>query len=158
MSNNHYRGILLITVAIISFSCQSQSQEKWIKDMEVHTYHGGGNVPESKTVIIKNSSGRYIHWVQQKTDTFNFSLSQQELNDLLKEINTDHFKNIISGETDGIAYDKPTTSVKFIWGKKIHEVNVGATEEIKKGNAQAFYSLYNYILALAAKKTGQVAE
>lgn len=39
------------------------------------------------------------------------------------------------------------------WSSKTHEVSVGATEEIKKGNASGFYKLYNYILSLAEKKT-----
>ena len=85
-------------------------------------------------------------------------MSQQELNELLSKINTVHFKNIISGETGGIAYDKPTTSVKFIWENKSHEVSVGAVENIQKGNPPDFYSLYNYVLTLAAKKTGQPVE
>lgn len=136
-------------------SCQgSQSQEKWTKDMQISTYNGGGRVPESKTVIIKDSSGRYIHWANQKKDTFNFSLSQQELNDLMKEINAGHFRNIVSSETGNIAYDKPTTSVEFKWENKTHEVAIGATEAIK-GDDSGFYKLYNYILSLAAKKTGQ---
>jgi hypothetical protein len=139
-------------MAVIGISCQSKSQENWTKDMEISTYNGGGMRPESLTVIIKDSSGTYIHWRMPKTDTLTFTLSKQELDDLLNEINATHFRNIISGETGSIAYDKPTTSIKFKWGSKTHEVSVGATEGIKKGDASDFYKLYNYVMLLAEKK------
>lgn len=121
--------------------------------MELRIYHGGGMVPESKTVIITDSTCTYIHWRMPKTDTLTFTLSTQELDELMKEINAIHFRDIISGETGSIAYDKPTTSVKFKWGSKNHDVSVGATEGIKKGDASGFYKLYDYTLSLAEKKT-----
>jgi hypothetical protein len=155
MSNNYNKCWLIISITLIVLSCQSKSQEKWTKDMELSTYNGGGMVPESKTVIINDSTCTYIHWRMPKRDTLSFTLSKQERDDLLKEINTIHFRDIISGETGSIAYDKPTTSVKFKWSSKTHEVSVGATEGIKKGNASGFYKLYNYILSLAEKKTAQ---
>lgn len=146
---------MIATVAILSFSCKNRSQEKWRKDMEISTYYGGGMMPESKTVIIKDSSGTYIHWLQSKADTLSFTLSKQELDGLLKEINVNDFRSIFSGGMGSVAYDKPTTSVKFKWGNQFHEVSIGATEGIKKGDADSFYQLYNYILSLAMKKTGQ---
>jgi hypothetical protein len=153
MPVNYNKWSLVTAIAVISLSCQTQSQEKWTKDMELSTYNGGGMVPESKTVIIKDSSCTYIHWHMPTTDTLVFTLSKQELDDLLKEINTTHFRDIISGETGSIAYDKPTTSVTFKWSSKTHEVSVGATEGIKKGNTSDFFKLYNDILSLAEKKT-----
>ena len=147
-----------MAIAIIGISCQSKSQEKWTKDMEIRTYHGGGKVPESETVIIKDLSGCYIHWKQHKKDTFSFSLSKLELNELMKEINTHQFRKIISLETGNVAYDKPTTSVEFKWENKTHEVRVGATEDVKDGNAEDFYKLYKYVLSLAVKKTGHTTE
>lgn len=145
-------------MAVICFSClNSQSQEKWSSEMEITTYNGGGMRPESKTVIIKDSLGTYIHWLQPKSDTLRFTLSKKELDDLLKEINTCRFRTIVSAETGAVAYDKPTTSVIFKWGGKTHEVIVGATEGIK-GEASGFFKLYNYIVTLAIKKTRQPAE
>lgn len=137
----------------MGLSCQNKSQEKWAKDMEIIAYNGGRMRPESKTVIIKDSSGTYIHWLMPKTDTLVFTLSKQELDDLLKEINAIHFRAIFSGGMGSIAYDKPTTSVKFKWDGQSHEVSIGATEGIKQGDASGFYKLYNYILSLAEKKT-----
>lgn len=149
---------VLTAMAVIGFSCQnSQSQEKWSSEMEITTYNGGGMRPESKTVIIKDSLGTYIHWLQPKRDTLAFTLSKKELDDLLKEINAVRFRTIISAATGTVAYDKPTTSVIFKWGGKTHEVSVGATEGIQ-GDASGFYTVYNYIVALAAKKTRQPAE
>jgi hypothetical protein len=75
------------------------------------------------------------------------------LDDLPEQINTSHFRDIISGETGSIAYDKPTTSVRFNWSIKTNEVSVGAMGGIKNGDASGFYRLYNYILSLAEKKT-----
>jgi hypothetical protein len=152
MSNHYLKWGIITAMTVIGMYCQSKSQEKWTKDMELSTYNGGGMVPESKTVIIKDSTCTYVHWRMPKTDTLVFTLSKQELDDLLKEINTIHFRDIISGETGSIAYDKPTTSVTFKWNGKTHEVSVGATEGIKKGDASGFYKLYNYILSLAEKK------
>ncbi len=120
--------------------------------MELITYNGGGMTPESKTVIINDSSGTYIHWLMPKTDTLVFSLSNQELDDLLKEINAIHFRTIFSGGMGTIAYDKPTTLIKLKWDNQSHEVSIGATEGIKEGEASGFYKLYNYILSLAEKK------
>ena len=142
---------LVTVIAIIGLSCQSKSQEKWTKDMELSTYEGGGMVPESKKVIINDSICTYIHWQMPKTDTLYFSLSKQQLDELAKEINTIHFRDIMSGETGSIAYDKPTTSINFKWSGKTHEVSVGATEGIIKGNAAGFFKLYNDILLLAEK-------
>jgi hypothetical protein len=153
MSSNYNKCRLIIAIALIGFSCQDRSQEKWAKDMELSAYNGGGMVPESKTVIIKDSSGTYIHWLMPKTDTLFFTLSKQELNDLLKEINAIHFRSIFSGGMGTIAYDKPSTSIKFKWNGQSHEVSIGATEGIKEGDASGFYELYNYILSLAEKKT-----
>lgn len=121
--------------------------------MELRAHHGGGMVPESKTVIITDSTCTYIHWRMPKRDTLAFTLSKQELDDLLKEIDSNHFRDIVSGETGVVVYDKPTTSVKFKWGSKNHEVSVGATKGIQKGDASGFYKLYDYILSLAEKKT-----
>lgn len=158
MTEKKYKWGMLMALAITMISCQgSKSQEKWTKHMQITTYNGGGRVPESKTVIIKDSSGLYIHWANQKKDTFNFSLSQPELDDLMNEINADRFRTINSGETGSIAYDKPTTSVEFKWENKTHEVAIGATEAIK-GDDSGFYKLYNYILSLAVKKTGQASD
>jgi hypothetical protein len=155
MSINYNKWWLIALMALIGISCQTKSQEKWTMDMELSTYNGGGMVPESKTVMIKGSACAYIHWQMPKTDTLVFTLSKQELDDLLIEIKNTHFRDIISGETGSIAYDKPTTSVEFKWSNKKHHVSVGATEGIKQGDAAGFYRLYNNILSLAEKKTAK---
>ena len=158
MLKNQIKNWLFISLIIIACSCRTYSQVKWTLDSELTTYEGGGMVPDSKTVIIKNLSGSYIHWHQHKRDTLYFKLSQAELNDLVKQLNVSNFNSIISGETGGIAYDKPTTSVELKQKGKSHEVNVGATTGIKKGDAGAFYDLYHYILNMALKKTGQLVD
>ncbi len=122
--------------------------------MEINTYNGGGMVPESRTVMIKGSTGTYIHWRQPKRDTLTFKCSQQELNDLMKETNVTHFREMNSAETGGIAYDKPTTSIEFTWAGKTHSASDGATQHITSGNAAGFFKLYNYIEALVKKKLG----
>lgn len=155
MSIIHIKYGLLVLFPTILLSCQTHSQDKWTPGMELTIYEGGGMVPESKTVIIEDSIGTYVHWVQHKRDTFHFRLTQQDLNSLVKQINRSQFNDIISGETGGIAYDKPTTSIELKWDGETHEVNVGATTNIKKGDAGAFYELYRYILTVALKKTGQ---
>lgn len=123
--------------------------------MEVTIYNGGGMVPESQTVMIKAASCSYIHWHMPKTDTLTFVLSQQELDALLKEMNTSHFSNTTSSDKGTMAYDKPTTSIEFKSGKNVHKVSDGATESIDGNNDSKFFALYRYILALAQKKTGQ---
>jgi hypothetical protein len=140
-------------MALISFSCQSNSQEKWTKEMELSAYHGGGMRPESKKVFINDSICSYIHWNMPANDTFSFRLSKKELDDLLKEINKIRFTRIISGQTSSVIYDKPTTSVTFKWSGKKHEVSDGASQRIIKGNAAGFFTLCNYILSLAEKKS-----
>lgn len=158
MLKKQIKWLVLTVMAVIWLSCQnSQSQEMWSSEMEITTYNGGGMMPESKTVIIKDSLGTYIHWLQPKSDTLSFTLSKKELDDLLKEINVSRFRTIISAETGAVAYDKPTTSVIFKWNGKSHKVSVGATEAIK-GDASGFFKLYNYIMSLAANKTRQPAE
>lgn len=158
MTKKHNKWIVLTVMAAIGFSCQnSHSQEKWSNDMEIITYNGGGMMPESRTITIKDSLGTYIHWLRPNHDTLRFTLSRKELDDLLKEINSGHFRTIISAETGTVAYDKPTTSVIFKWNGQSHKVSVGATEAIK-GDAAGFFKLYNYIGALAEKKTKKPAE
>jgi hypothetical protein len=107
MSNTYNKCWLIVSIALIVLPLLSQSQEKWKKDMELSTHHGGGKRLETKTVIINNSSCAYIQWRLRKTDTLTFTLSTQELDDLLKEINASHFRDIISGEMgpESIAWD-----------------------------------------------------
>lgn len=123
--------------------------------MEVTIYHGGGMVPESFTVVINKNACRYIHWQQPKTDTLPFTCSKEELDQLLSQMNAMDFKNITSGESAGIVYDRPTTSIEFRYDEKTHKVSVGATEEIKKGSVANFNGLWSYIIQLAMRKTGQ---
>ena len=136
-------------------ACKSQPHGKWLRNMEVTIYHGGGMVPESFTVMINRSSCSYIHWQQPKTDTLSFICSQEELDNLLIMFNTKDFTNITSGESVGIVYDRPTTSIEFRYGDNLHKVSVGATEEIKKGRVTDFNELWSYIIQLAMRKTGQ---
>lgn len=111
MASRFNKWWLLTLIAIMCFSCKSGSQVKWEKDMEIISYHGRGMFPESKTVSIKNGSGKYIHWLQSKADTLAFTMSRHEMDELVKQINTTHFKNMASGNTGSIVYDKPTTSI-----------------------------------------------
>jgi len=145
--------LLILALVIISAdACQSQSLPSWSSDMQIKIYNGGGMVPESQTVIISESSAMYIHWRMPKTDTFYFKLSKIELDSLVKQINDTKFQTMTSGNSGGIAYDMPTTSVELTKDKKIHEVAVGATTEIKNGDSKAFYKLYIQILTLAQSK------
>jgi hypothetical protein len=97
MLNYYIKWNIIAAIAVMSLSCKGKSQEKWTPDMGISTHNGGGMIPESITVTIKGSSGTYIHWHQPKTDTVAFTLSKQELDNLMKEINTSHFRDIISG-------------------------------------------------------------
>ena len=152
LAKKYTKWIVLTVMASIVLSCQnSHSQKKWSNDMEIITYKGGGMLPESRTITIKDSLGTYIHWQKPNHDTLRFTLSRKELDDLLTEINSDHFRTIISAETGTVAYDKPTTSVIFKWNGQSHNVSVSATEAIK-WDAAGFFKLYNYIGALAEKK------
>jgi hypothetical protein len=121
--------------------------------MELVTYNGGGMVAESKTVIIKDSSCSYIHWLPAKTDSLHFVLSQQELNDLLKKLNEFHFTGMSSSQAGGTVNDKPTTSIRFTRTEKTRKVSDSATERIKTGSESDFFKLFNYIGSLAENKT-----
>ena len=158
MAKTYFKKIAIVCLgSFIIYSCTSKSkaQEKWTTDMEVTTYNGGGMVPKSQTVMIKASSCSYIHWHMPETDTLTFVLSQQELDALLKKMNTSNFSNTTSSDKGTMAYDKPTTSIEFKLGKKVHKVSDGATESIDGNNASKFFDLYRHILSLAEKKTGQ---
>ncbi|MCY7309329.1 MAG: hypothetical protein LH619_01000 [Chitinophagaceae bacterium] len=158
MAKTHFKTIIIIwlsSIIILGCTSKSKAQEKWTADMELTTYNGGGMVPESKTVTIKASSCSYIHWQMPKEDTLTFLLSQQELDALLKEMNTLHFQNMTSSDKGTITYDKPTTSIEFKSAKKIQTVRDGATESVDGSNTSKFFDLYRHILALAEKKTGQ---
>ena len=143
---------MLIALVIITTSCHSQSSQTWTSDTQIKIYHGGGMVPESQTVIIKDSEAMYIHWRMPKTDTFYFKLSKSEKDSLMADINNVKFQSMQSGRTGSISYDMPTTSIEMIRANITHEVAVGATTSIKKGDSKKFYELYNYILAVAVDK------
>ncbi len=156
MSTNHWNLAAITTICLLSISdlsCQGQLPKSWSPDMELSTYNGGGMVPETKTVVIKSSSGSSIHRLKSQIDTLAFVFSQQELNDLLKEMNAAHFNNITSAKTNTTAYDKPTTSIEFKWGNNVHKVSDGATEEVSNSNSTIFYKLYSYIDSLVQAKT-----
>lgn len=127
----------------------------WEKGTEISVYNGGGMVPESETVIIKDSSGIYIHWHMPATDSARFTLSAADLDSLASRINKSGFRRMSSKETDEVIYDKPTTSVTWKNGTESLTVSDGATERIQAGNEKDFFALYNYILSIAKKKTGQ---
>lgn len=153
MFKSRLNNYLLLFVSFLGFSCKSHAQVKWTTDSELKIYHGGGMNPESETVIIKSGKSSYIHWELQKHDTLYFKLSQPEIDALVKEMNNAGFSNMRSGSSGSIAYDAPTTSIEWKSGNKIQEISLGATTELKTGNAEKFYSLYNYIHQLALKKT-----
>ena len=158
MAKTHFKAIIIIwlsSIIVLGCASKSKAQEKWTADMQLTTYNGGGMVPESKTVTIKASSCSYIHWRMPKEDTLTFLLSQQELDALLKEMNTSQFQNMTSSDKGTIAYDKPTTSIEFKSAKKNQIVSDGASESIDGNNASKFFDLYRHILSLAEKKTGQ---
>jgi hypothetical protein len=153
-NRNTWWFMILISITILSCKGKSQTGAKsgWEKGTEISIYNGGGMVPESETVIIKDSSGIYIHWHMPATDSVKFRLSATELDNLMKEINRTRFREMKSGETEDVAYDKPTTSITWRNGDKSLTVSDGAGEKIQKGNEKDFFELYNYIKGIAKKQ------
>ncbi len=153
------QGMVLLSLFFSGISCTGRSQAAlpaaWARDMQLNIYHGGGMVPESFRVTISDTACAYIHWHQPKTDTFTFSLSPAELNNLLTEMNNRHFTVTVSGATKNIVYDRPTTSIEMNWAGQTHTVSIGATEEIKKGDPADFNRLWGFIIDIALTKTGQ---
>ncbi len=138
-------------------SCRSRAQlpARWTPETSLRIYHGGGMVPESFTVEIGAADCLYLHWQQPRTDSFPFRLTDGERDSLLTEMNNRNFTSLVSGDTKGIVYDKPTTSIEMNWPGHTHKVSIGATEEIREGDPADFHRLWSYIIGLALQKTGQ---
>lgn len=144
--------IVLGFSAIAHLSCQGQLPDRWSKEMELIIYNGDGRAPVSKTVVIKNSSCRFTEWVESKKHSHIFTLTQKELDRMLKEMNAADFINMTSADSKSIAYDKATTSIQFKWPDHIHKVSDGAVERVSGDKSNVFYKLYSYIDSLVMVK------
>jgi hypothetical protein len=137
---------------------KTKSGSRWEKGTVLSTYTGGGMVPESETVIIKDSAGIYIHWHMPATDSVKFALTTTDLDSLMGLIEKSGFLAMQSGQTEDIAYDKPSTSISLKNGGKSLNISDGAAEKIIKGSESEFFSLFTYINLLAKKKAGLSSE
>lgn len=147
--------LLSMTFTLLFISCGSSKKtgsKKWEPGTIISTYNGGGMVPESETVIIKDSGCVYIHWHLPNKDTAAFTLSAPELDSLSARLNSARFLSMKSAATEEVIYDKPSTSITWKKGDQSHIVTDGATEKVSDNDEKQFFNLYQYILDLAKKK------
>jgi len=129
------------------------SYNNWPDSLVLETYAGGGMAWEWNKVYLSKDSSFYINSKQGTDNRYDFTLTQQELDQVLKEAIQNNIERLGVKKTDDVIYDKGTTSLTISLGKKRATIADGATEAISELHEGDFLKVYNLLRSIANAKT-----
>lgn len=155
--------IFLMLLMVYFISCQSKLKTddgtielsgltNWPDSLELETYSGGGMVYEWNRLFISKDSCVFINSERGVDNRYYFILSQQELDQLLKDVIVNNIEKLGVKKTDGIIYDKGTTALTITLGRKSITIGDGASETITEFRKGDFWKIYNLLHSTADGK------
>ncbi|MDX2173069.1 MAG: hypothetical protein SFY56_08115 [Bacteroidota bacterium] len=150
---------LIILIPFLVFSSFTQKLDSfqlpkaWEKDFSIKLYNGGGMYYGSTTVVFNSSEVIYTKMDHGNEVVKTFKLSENEKNEILKQLKLLKVENIKTKTKNGITHDQATTSICFL--KDVNNnycISKGATTEIEEEYKSNFSETWDYLCGIVKSK------
>jgi hypothetical protein len=156
--------IPVFAISLLLFSCGSKLRtddgktirltgyKTWPDSLVLEIYEGGGMVNASTSLRISKDSCYILISGEGADNRYTFGLDASELDQLFKTLLENNIEQLDVKKTNDIIYDKGTTSLDIILGRKHVNISDGASGRITELHQGDFMRIYSSLQAIAHKK------